>query len=140
MIPHHCIVRHNPPDTFGDCLRAAVASILDIDKTTDVPHFLRHGDAERATEELRAYLLLEHRLRLFATMFDASASLEDVFAQMKNINPDVDYLLFCQCGGSGDHVVCCRNDEMTHNPAWDNAAISGPLSDGTWQIMVMVRA
>jgi hypothetical protein len=138
MIPHHCIVRHNPPDTFGDCLRAAVASILDIDKTTDVPHFLRHGDDEAALVELRAYLLLEHRLRPFVTMFNGG-SLADVLASMKNGNPDVDYLLFCQCGG-GDHVVCCCNDQVTHNPAWDNAQVSGPLSGGAWLIMVMVRA
>lgn len=139
MIPHDCIVRHNPPDTYGDCLRAAIASILDIDKTTDVPHFLRDGDDERGLVELRTWLLLEHRLRPFAMVFDGSASLDDVFATMKNGNPDVDYLLFCQCG-SGDHVVVCCNDRMTHNPGWDNAAISGPLSNGSWLVMVMVRA
>lgn len=139
MTPHHCIVRHNPPDTFGDCLRAAVASILDIDKTTDVPHFLRRGDDEAAMQELRSYLLLEHRLRPFIMAFDASSTLREVFGAMKTINPDVDYLLFCQCGG-GDHVVVCRNDQMTHNPAWDNASISGPLANGHWLIMVMVRA
>lgn len=137
MIPYHCIVKHDPPDTYGDCLRAAIASILDCERIEDVPHFLRDGDDERAQVELREWLI-SRGVRPFLTGLHGTVTLDEIFTTMVNNNPDIDYLLFCQCG-SGDHVVVCRNDQVTHNPAWDNAAVIGPKSDGYWIVMVMVR-
>ncbi len=138
MITHHCIVKHDPPNSYGDCLRAAIASILDCDRIEDVPHFLRDGDDERGQIELRAFLL-ERGLRPFYMAFPNTVALVDIFTMMAGVNTDVDYLLFCQCGG-GDHVVICRNGEVTHNPAWDNGSISGACSNGFWCVVVMVRA
>lgn len=138
MIPYHCIVKHDPPNSYGDCLRAAIASILNVDFVQSVPHFYRNGDDDHAQSELRKYLAT-HDLRPFYMALPSSVSLDDVFAMMAGVNSDIDYLLYCQCG-SGDHVVVCRNDQVLHNPSWDNASISGPCSNGFWVVMVLVRA
>lgn len=44
MTPHDQLVLHDPddPHRMGDCLRAAVASLLDLDPA-DVPHFVQEG-------------------------------------------------------------------------------------------------
>lgn len=139
MIAYHCIVKHDPPNSYGDCLRACIASITNAEKIDDVPHFYRDGDDERAQIEFRHWLWMTHNIRPFYVAMPSSVSLEDIFAMMTGVNTDVEYLLFCQCSG-GDHVVICRNDAMTHNPSWDNASISGPCENGFWVIVVMVRA
>ena len=139
MIPHHCIVKHDPPNSYGDCLRACIASMLDVENISDVPHFLRDGDQERSDKEIKSFLL-SRGLRPFIIAIPGIVTLDSLFYMMAEVNTDIEYMLFCQCGG-GDHVVICKNDEMIHNPAWDNASISGPLSeDKVWAVMVFVRA
>lgn len=138
MISHHCIVRHNPPDTYGDCLRACIASLLNADEVSDVPHFLRHGDQERSDKELKEFLL-SRGYRPFVIGIPTSVALDSIFFMMKECNTDIEYMLFCTCGG-GDHVVICKNDQMIHNPAWDNASIEGPMSQDGWAILVLCRA
>lgn len=138
MIPYHCIVKHDPPNSYGDCLRACIASILDVEDIKHVPHFYSDGDDENGVVMLRNYLAYR-LLRPFYVAMPSTVSLVDIFTMMAGVNTDVDYLLFCQCGG-GDHVVICRNGEMIHNPSWDNAPISGPCENGFWIIMVLVRA
>lgn len=138
MTPFHCIVKHDPPNSYGDCLRACIASMLNVDNINNVPHFLRDGDQERSDKEIKEFLL-SHGLRPFVIAFPGSVALGDIFNVMNECNTDIEYMLFCTCGG-GDHVVICKNDKMIHNPSWDNCAITGPLSDGGWAILVMVRA
>lgn len=139
MIHHHCIVSHEPPKSYGDCLRACVASILNIERVEDVPHFMHDGDDERGNERLKEYLWTQG-LRPFITALGGETTLSDVFTMMNAVNTDIPYLLFCQCGG-GHHVVICRNDKIIHNPAWINYPIEGPTLQNDvplWVIMVFV--
>lgn len=65
MTPVDQLVLHNPgdPTQMGDCLRACVASVLDLDPA-DVPHFVQEGyhagdttdDATEWYRLLRAFL------------------------------------------------------------------------------------
>lgn len=138
MIPHSCIVKHDPPNSYGDCLRACIASILNISNTDDVPHFYRDGDDERGQTELREFLASRDRpMRPFYMAMPATTSLADIFTMMTGVNPDIEYLLFCTCD-SGDHVVICCNNKVIHDPAWFKAAISGASSNGFWIIAVLV--
>lgn len=137
MIPHFCQVMHNPPDTYGDCLRAAVASICNMETINNIPHFAHGGDGERANEQLKAFLLTRGLRPFYVGIPSDSATLGQVFEQQTLANADIDYLLFCQCGGA-DHVVICRNDRVIHNPSLSQSAITGPQSDGVWVIVVLV--
>lgn len=136
MIPHTCIVKHDPPNSYGDCLRACIASLLNIQNAEDVPHFYRDGDDERGAIELRAFLA-GRGYRPFYMGLRAPTTVEDIFHMMSELNTDVEYLLFCQCSG-GDHVVLCRNGLIIHNPAWYRSPITGPCDNGFYVVVVLV--
>lgn len=135
MTPQHCIVKHDPPHSYGDCLRACIASILNRD-INSVPHFYRDGNDERGKIELHSWLN-ENGYRLFYTALGASSSLDDIFLMMSDVNKDIEYLLFCQCTDI-DHVVVCQNNKIVHDPAWYRSPISGPTTMGLWVIAVIV--
>ena len=138
MIPHFCKVKHDPPHSYGDCLRACIASLCNIQNVDHVPHFYDDGDDERGALRLREFLATRGYFPFYMGLQAGNTtSIENIFKMMSEINTDVEYLLFCQCGG-GDHVVICRNAKVIHNPAWYNSPISGPCENGFWVIVVMV--
>lgn len=138
MIPVHCRVKHDAEaGSYGDCLRASVASLLEIEPPENVPHFFHDGcDGETGHERLREWLATQN-LVPFTVGFDGSASLDDVLGMMKNINPDVYYMLF-GATKEGDHVVICRNEKIVWNSAWYGTPIIGPGSNDVWSVMVFV--
>lgn len=137
MIPHYCQVMHNPPDTYGDCLRACIATICNVENINDVPHFAHGGDGEHANERMKAFLLTRGLRPFYVAIPAQSATIDQVFEQQKLANADIDYLLFCKCGGN-EHALICRNDHVIHNPSLSQSAISGPGFDGLWVIVVLV--
>lgn len=139
MTPHICKVKHDPPNSWGDCLRACVASILDVPEVERVPHFVFDGNDEQGVIRFKDYLRQLHHVRPF--YMGIGGELDDVFRMMAEVNRDIEYLLFCRCGG-GDHVVVCKNDKVIHDPAWYKQAITGPCESagGLWVIVVLVRA
>lgn len=137
MIPHKSRVRHSPPDTYGDCLRACVASVLDIDPPELVPHFFHDGcDADTAMTRLD-FFLKEHKCRTFFIYFNGANSLETVLETMGATNPGIHYLLFGQ-SAAADHVVICLDNKVVHDTAWYVSSISGPNSNGFWTVVVFV--
>jgi len=42
MIGDICLVKNDPPYSYGDCLRACIASLLEM-PTANVPHFVHDG-------------------------------------------------------------------------------------------------
>lgn len=138
MIPHICRVAHNPPASYGDCLRCAVASMLNVDDVELVPHFMASGDDIIGDLLLRSWLL-ERGKRPFIVALPGNLTLQQIFAMMADGNPDIEYMLFCTCGADRtDHVVICKNDEVIHDPAVFPASITGPASNGLWVVMVLV--
>ena len=139
MIPVHCRVKHAPDEgTYGDCLRACVASIMEVDAEA-VPHFF-HDDCDGQTGIDRMRVWLDDQgLSPFFTSFDGGHPLDDVLAIQAAQNPGVHYLLFGRTEG-GDHVVVCKGDKVAHNPAWYPTPIVAAGTHGFWTIMVIARA
>ena len=139
MIPAFCRVNHEPEqDKFGDCLRAVVASILEIEPPEKVPHFFHDNcNGETGHRRLRDYLETQG-LVPFVAYYPGSESLEDILNIQAVQNPDVHFGLFCSAGG-GDHIVVCCNGKVVHNPSWVQSKVSGPNSNGFWGIMVLVK-
>jgi hypothetical protein len=138
MIPVHCRVKHDPDaGQYGDCVRACVASIMEIDAEA-VPHFF-HDDCngDIGMDRVRAWLR-EQGLAPFFASFDGSHPMADILAMQKMQNPDVHYMLFGATDG-GDHVVVCHNGKVAHNPSWYPTPIVGPGAHGVWTIMVIAR-
>lgn len=135
MTPVHCRVSHNPPHTYGDCIRACVASILNLDPEK-VPHFIEDGcDGETVHARIRAWLG-ERNLAPFWTHFDGSIPLEDILSLVGEQNPTAYYILY-GATADGDHVVVCRGGEVVHNPAWYRIPFVGSPSWGCWTILVI---
>lgn len=133
MIPRTCIVKHDPPNSYGDCLRACIASLCDDDS---VPHFVDDGDDERGQQRLRAYLA-SRGLNPFYMALPGNLPLASIFEMMAGVNIGVEYLLF-HTSHDADHVVICRDDKVIHDPAWYRSPITGPSSNGLWVVMVVV--
>lgn len=138
MIPHKSRVKHNPPDTYGDCLRASVASVLAVDKPELVPHFFHDGcDAITAMKRMREYLR-SHGLAPFVMGLPGDIPLQTVLEFMGDHNPEIYYLLFGQTE-YGPHVVVCKDAAIVHDTAWYVHGIKKPTQSGVWQIVVFVR-
>jgi hypothetical protein len=138
MTPTHCITKHNPPHTYGDCMRACVATILDM-PTADLPNFADGGvDADSAFAEMRRWLLLIG-LAPFITAYPGEHSMADLLEMQGALNPSSIYVLFGSTNSGGDHCVVCEGGSIVHNPAWYGCDLIGPMSNGTWQLLVLGR-
>ncbi len=131
MTPEICHVKNDPPHTYGDCLRACVASLLDM-SFKDVPHFVEDGCEPEITYERLRNWLSNYMLVPMFNGYAASETPDDVLHFMGETNPGVYYILF-----SADHAVVCCNDQIVHDPAWVRARLVPP-SD-MWITMVLTR-
>lgn len=138
MIPVQCRVKHDPENgTFGDCLRAVVASMLELN-AEDVPHFYHDNcDGETGHERLRVFLQMDD-LVPFVSYFPGNENLENILQSQAVLNPNVYYLLFCSTD-DGDHVVICQDGRIVHNPSWVQSKVTGPNSNGYWGVMVFAK-
>ena len=127
MTPTFCMTRHDPPHSYGDCLRACIASLFDMD-AADVPNFA-DGDAD-SIAGCRLWLV-DRGTSLFLTQYSSDASDVEVRQCVAALNPNIHYLLF-----SANHVVICRNDKIVHDPAWYRTALKVP--DEAWTVGVLV--
>lgn len=138
MTPVKCRVKHDPPNSNGDCLRACVASVLDKD-AEDVPHFFAdHADGSRGQRQLTEWLATQNYVPFFVH-WDGGTSVAELLNSQRESNPTVHYLLF-GATATGDHVVVCRGGEIVHDPNWYPQKIVGCPSNGIWTILVVARA
>lgn len=137
MTPQKQKFRHNPPETFGDCASACLASLLDL-PVEAVPHFSKlfwedRDGWSRAEKEFLASKGLRK------VQFGYSCSLENVLDYMKASNPDVYYVLLGTSRNGTAHDVVGLNDQIIHDPSVDNSGIVSPCEpEGAYYISVFV--
>lgn len=129
MNPRMCTIKHNPPHTYGDCVKACIATLIDRD---DVPHVFDDRPPIESWEQIRAYLK-SIGYNLFAMDTE-----EDPRPYMAKNNPDVAYLLLCS-NRDGNHAVVCVGEELVHDPNWYKTAIVGPTNAGVYFLMVITH-
>lgn len=135
MIERHCIVKHSPPETYGDCVRACIASLMNLEPYR-VPHFADKGvSGEEMIAAMRAWLA-DRWLVPFIGHFDGEATFAEILEQQAEVNPGCYYMVFGS-NGEGDHVVICRDGKVAHDPAWYRTPLVGPGSTGVWIVMVL---
>jgi len=140
MTPEICTVKHDPPNgSYGDCVRACVASILDLDSDI-VPHFFHDNAPNPIPQERMSKFLAPLGLATFVAHYPASLMRDDLLTMMGQLNPDVHYMLFGRLANGGDHVVVCKGDQIVHDPAWFAIPIVEAGNNGYWSIMVIARA
>lgn len=116
MKPRMCMTVHNPPKSYGDCIRACIATLTDDDK---VPHVFT-GNVESVCPwgQLRAYLKTKGKFLFLTTV-------EDPFEEFTEENPDIAFMLMCRTA-KGNHAVICKNGVVVHNPSYYKSEIIGP--------------
>lgn len=138
---HHCRVKHDPEaNTFGDCLRACVASMLDVDDPLDVPHFFSDNcDAETGYERLRLWLAARELAPFFVGLA-GDMSFEEVLHTIgSGVNYRVVYVVFGRVSENHeDHALVCRGTEIEHDPSWTPGRFTLPCAGCDWQVMLIV--
>lgn len=136
MIPVHCRVKHDPENgKYGDCVRACIASILELD-AEKVPHFYDAGrTGEEAIPLIRDWLATMD-LAAFFSSYPGEIPLDDLLAFQEAQNPQCIYMLFGSTV-SGDHVAIYEGGKFIHDAAWYRLPLIGPPSNGMWSIMVI---
>lgn len=131
MIPLKQRNRHNPEEgVWGDCHRAAIASVLELD-LDDVPHFADGGPT--GEEFMRREQAFLRSLGLVRIAVPYDAPLEKVLECVRVLNPGVYYLLGGKSRTGVDHTVIGLNGQIVHDPSLDNSGIVGPCeSDGLY--------
>src|ERR1700693_1506089 len=135
MTPRKQTIPHRPEDgLYGDCHRAALASILDL-PVLDVPHFmhgLRDDQGEEFEERQRQFL---SHLGLWPICIPFNMTLEDLLLTFSIQCPNVYYLLggIGGRGASGHTVVGCGG-EIVHDPHLSDCGLSGPMKDGYYWV------
>lgn len=126
MKPRFCEVPHNPPFSYGDCIRACIATMIDRD---DVPHVFDVRPVRLSWITLRKYLKQHGK-------FIALFAIDHGYGEFMGAENDgVPYLLL---GGTeqGDHAVVCVNGEVVHNPD-ANTVITKRHSQGFYVVGVI---
>lgn len=144
MTPHFCIVKDDPErGSYGDCLRACVASILDIHDIRDVPHFFWDNcEAPIGHERLINYLAeRDSPLMPFYMGVSGELSVQDVLNVIgAGVNEDACYILVGRVDDlSNNHAVVCRGTEIVHDPSWTPGAIDLPPDDSDWQVIFLIH-
>ena len=126
----NCKVIHNPPHSYGDCIRACLASLADDD---DTPHLFGTHSSNEAWNAVQRYLKSKGKnLILFPIEAD-----KNPFDFMLENNQEVPYMLLARTL-TGDHAVLCINDEILRDPSVKGPQkIIGPHSSGFWIIGVV---
>lgn len=132
MIPLKQRNLHRPDEgVFGDCHRAAVASILEL-PLDDVPHFM-DGNPDSAEFNRRESAFLKSR-GLVRVMVAFQATMDDVLRTMCVWNPGTHYILGGRSRNDTDHSVVACDGKIVHDPALDNSGVVGPMSDGYYWV------
>lgn len=126
-------IMHNPEaGQYGDCQRAAIATVLQI-PIDQVPHFGEGGPDSGAFFERVRQFLQTKQLGLFSIPFQ-NCPLEDILRMMDTNNPCVIYMLSGMSPRGVNHVVVCKGGEIIHDPHPSNDRLVGPCDDGHWWV------
>ena len=138
MIPVFMNVKHNPPDSYGDCFRACVASLLEVN---DVPLFYFDGpEPEVARERLRKYLRELHSLEPYLVGFSGDLKLAEMLAGVEHDNPGIKFMLICGIAEYGAHALVCGEGRVVHDPFYWPVMHDYEPIEGIWTILLFVPA
>lgn len=147
MTPVSCTTTHRPPSSYGDCLRACIATVMDM-PPEQVPHFADLGaTGQEALASARRWLA-GHGLTIATFALPGSEPLSEVMDFMEQTNPTVTWLLFGSTThpdvleAASLHVNVCQGGRVVHDPAWVPNSIKSPYrerGESVWQIWVIAR-
>lgn len=130
MIPIKQRFRHDPDNgIWGDCHRAAVASVLEL-TLDDVPHFCEGGGSQETSTKREREWLATRGLVPISISINQDIALDDVLSFVERINPGIVFVLGGTSRTGCNHSVVCTNGKIAHDPGLDDPGIVGPCDDG----------
>lgn len=135
MIPQKQSILHNPPHSYGDCHRAALASVLNL-PLDSVPHFTQDlGPKDGAIfERMQKDFLLSLGLVPICVPFSGEAGLEGVLQTLEAQCPRIYYLLGGETERGFGHTVVGCGGTIVHDPHPSNCGVNGPMDDGMFWV------
>lgn len=134
---HKQAIKHNPPETYGDCVRVCIACLLDKNPD-DVPHFFHDGcDGDTAWKRVETYLSTIGYCPVIMPLHGESVA--HVRSTMAMQNPRALYMLVGTSRGGNPHVIICRGDIVVHDPSWSETGVVGPDAHGIFWIIFLVE-
>lgn len=127
MIPKMMAVKHSPPDSYGDCLRACIASIIECEPTA-IPHPGARGE-DHWQDEIKKMdsWLAERGYWTFGIMLrNEDLALYQDFAS--------GYYILGGRSPRAPHFVVAKGREIVHDPHPDGGGLVAD-PDGTWNMM-----
>ena len=146
MIPVFQTQSHNPSEgIYGDCHRAAVASILElpIDK---VPHFFENDSVndDKFDSNIRPWFAskgmsyLTFCYEAFELPNGEMFTHKNLLEAMTAWNPNIYYILGGKSPTGAGHSVVCLNDKIVHDPGnFSTTPIVGPMEDNVYWIDII---
>lgn len=139
MKPVNQIIQHNPPETWGDCYRACVASILEL-SCEDVPHVYADGEVDGARKRMRKFL---NSLGWFVVEFGWNVSDDysnaQFFKDMRNmIDPELYFIVSGRGSFGGKHCVVYKSGRPVHDPQSQIARHLKPDNSGSNDYEIVV--
>jgi hypothetical protein len=126
-----------------DCVRTALACLLDCPDPSHVPHFFQDTTiAEVGYARMREYLAASWKMGIVVYGVPGTMDAEELNEAFGTTNPDLYYIMIGVNGRGVHHAVVCRGSQQIHDPAWNGLGIRGPglLPDGSpiYSIIVLV--
>ncbi|HRW61546.1 MAG: hypothetical protein KDK08_05130 [Rhizobiaceae bacterium] len=136
MTPQKQLYLHDPENgVWGDCQRAAIASILDR-PVEDVPHFFFDGcDGDTADKRIDDWLSMLN-LKMIFVPFEGS-ELQNILNLQAMFQPGIHYMLVGKSRTGVNHCVVCKDSEIVHDPSLTDAGIVGPTDEGLFWIQYL---
>lgn len=126
MIPAMMAVPHDPPNTYGDCYRACIASIIEV-PTIAIPHPGVRGE-EHWRDEIKVMdrWLAERGYWTFGIkIFDKDLAEYQEYA--------IGYYLLGGKSPRAPHFVVARHGNIVHDPHPEGGGLVAD-DDGTWNM------
>lgn len=115
-------------DELGDCYRAALASILDLEVEA-LPHFGAGNPTPVAFNARIDAWMADQGLIQIWNFFDA-APLPLILGTCAHANPGICHLVVGRSSLGGNHACVACDGEIIHDPSPRGAGIVGPADDG----------
>jgi hypothetical protein len=129
MEKRYCSVPHNPPHTYGDCIRACLATLIDDDK---FPHFFNGiTETEEVWGKIRNYLKGKGNLLILFSISDVK--------EFSEVNPDLTFMVMGITQNHLLHAVLCKDNKVVHDPARITKTFTDikPIEQGEWIIGII---
>jgi len=135
MKPVESVIEHNPPDSYGDCFRACIASILEL-PSFEVPHFALLAHEENGSDEDMVALCRKWVAPLGLGYIDIplqSSSVDEMLRFCHRFAPGTHYVLTGQSKRGFGHCVIGYDDQIVFDPTYrdepDGHGLIGGIHD-----------